>query len=711
MPKTIPYVLPDSAVLVADSSQKIRLAWVPIKGANVYWLSVFNAADKSLIVQKTVENPFVDLELKSGAYLWDVVGASAEGAQRYSVEAIDGLRKIYVFGINELDSYFESKQLIGVTPLGARKDTKLLDPVWGNLATEKEWNQGHLDHEKYDAEESWRCWAVGANMLNHYYGGTMTQDEIKIHGMKLMGHSPLLYFAHGSHGGVSESVSHEVLRYIFGEMPEKQEGMPGLKVLQEMLLKENPDPIYVSVQFKSSRHVMVVDGYAVLKYDLELSDGALVAKKGDVFFHFLNRDNNGSSYWMPATSFDYAYYMIAKNRNHVGMTNFRVHQDSDGDGVYDYDEEERFHSDPYNVDSDGDGITDFDEIYAFVERCVPDEANGCLAFAYYDSDGDGLPTYLDKDSDNGGTWDGDERERNSDPFDASDDTTQSSSAVVMSEWDAPADITLYSLDAMRVNDQTVCYDGNGFCKIASESSRIDFAINVGVQSVVGEIFSRGGVWLRSFAQVNGDVSIYSQPVQELSARIQQGATLTGVEKSLKYSEWPYSVYDRSKNYSISGFENAEILVVKKGEEKTLKNGDVYASVQVESGGILKLEPGEIRIRKIQFETGSSIEFTSPGQKTVVWSDEKILWKASIKNNDLEKVARGFKLIQLSDKDLFIEGDWAGTIHAANASLIMGQTQKRMFGRFVARLITIHQNSLIYRVDFDPIVSTLELVLR
>ena len=68
----------------------------------------------------------------------------------------------------------------------------------------------------------------------------------------------------------------------------------------------------------------------------------------------------------------------------------------------------------------------------------------------------------------------------------------------------------------------------------------------------------------------------------------------------------------------------------------------------------------------------------------------------------ELVARGFKLIQNSDKEVNIEGDWAGTIHAARSSLVMGQTKKIMYGRFLAKLVTMHQESRIYRVDFAPI---------
>ncbi|WP_297699514.1 PDZ domain-containing protein [uncultured Fibrobacter sp.] len=111
----------------------------------------------------------------------------------------------------------------------------------------------------------------------------------------------------------------------------------------------------------------------------------------------------------------------------------------------------------------------------------------------------------------------------------------------------------------------------------------------------------------------------------------------------------------------------------------------YQMVKVEAGGTLKIGPGEMKIGVIQLESGSSIEFTNPGQGTIIWTNGKTLWKTSIVNENQELVARDFKLIQLSDKDMFIEGDWAGTIHAAKADLIMGQTNKLMYGRFVGKM--------------------------
>ncbi|HEX4936695.1 MAG TPA: hypothetical protein VFV33_26115, partial [Gemmatimonadaceae bacterium] len=79
-----------------------------------------------------------------------------------------------------------------------------------------------------------------------------------------------------------------------------------------------------------------------------------------------------------------------------------VTRDGDGDGVMDFDELERFKTNPLNPDTDGDGVRDKEDIVAGVF-----ETEFQLGYAYSpgphnvgrDFDADGLPTELDADSD------------------------------------------------------------------------------------------------------------------------------------------------------------------------------------------------------------------------------------------------------------------------------------------------------------------------
>jgi hypothetical protein len=83
-----------------------------------------------------------------------------------------------------------------------------------------------------------------------------------------------------------------------------------------------------------------------------------------------------------------------------------VSTDSDGDGVMDFDETKRFHTDPQAKDTDGDGVPDKQEIRAWVfdEKFGywPDHLWG----DHSDQDYDKQPMEVDADSDGGGCLDG-----------------------------------------------------------------------------------------------------------------------------------------------------------------------------------------------------------------------------------------------------------------------------------------------------------------
>jgi hypothetical protein len=85
--------------------------------------------------------------------------------------------------------------------------------------------------------------------------------------------------------------------------------------------------------------------------------------------------------------------------------------DSDSDGVTDFDEIERFRTNPNNKDSDGDGVEDKIDIKSGVyeyEHAYGYAWNPAYGNPGRDFDADGKPTELDPDSDNGGCKDGEE---------------------------------------------------------------------------------------------------------------------------------------------------------------------------------------------------------------------------------------------------------------------------------------------------------------
>ena len=743
--------------VIYDTTSLYRFAWHPVRNAGRYVLTVKTTND-SIVYQDTTSQTHVDLNLTGNDYLWSVQHDDGHIAESESIWN----------RITKNGAAIDKTHLLGVPAFGVRKDTKMLALTWGERIKEPDvpWDRPNDTGHMTDEEDS-RCWAAGIHMLNAFYGGSLKQDEIvyhaKTHPFNIKLRTPDGVFnvirdnkvymydggvktfnsmekitniigVFGIHEGGSLSEEKATLAWalditdddIEGEManPRKDNAVVSLT---EDIVKSYIDmerPLLIAIE----KHVMVIDGY-----DYHDASNKKV--------HFLNLFNGGETAWAPLNSFDsYVYYMVPPPRTEtVGHRgDYRIDRDSDGDGICDFDEVERFNTDPNHEDSDGDGIDDKTEIILYTQRepfVIQKEIdgemkeihvgeNGAFTGSYSDNpfdlisvnafyrieqfadvDNDKIRNELDRDSDNGGESDGSEVKAGRDLFNPIGDMPDPPSIIEVS-WDLPSDITIYSVEAMRVNDRTVCRDGDGYCKIASEYGRVEFAVNVGVESVVGEIYSKGGVWLRSRSQVHGNIYVYSN---FSTVNVQSGAVHNGDKQSHAVTEWPYpAVWDNDKIYSIDNIELAPALVVQAGQEKTLKNNNGYSLVKVESGATLKIESGEIYIGNIQLESGSTITFINPGQETILHAEGKTIWRTTISNADKELVARGFKLIQYSDKNVNIEGDWAGTIHAARSSLVMGQTNKLMYGRFLAKLVTIHQESKIYRVDFDPITPSTNL---
>ena len=748
LPLARDYNLPDNSTIVLSKNQKPRFSWVQVSGASSYILTILNASDLSLVYQTQTENNFVDVDIPQGSFLWSVESQSVEyGYQTgYRGEGANRINLI-IFENEESDRYLENVALLNAPAIGARKDTKMLATSMGNKAKEWGWDREHTLKESMTPEETWRCWAVGLNILNKFYKGNLTQDEIKIMGMKLKGKSELDYFALGKNGGMTETNNFvKLIEQIFDQNTStvytSKSDVTGLTLVTKgNTLWQHGDksinvgfvknaiaaqtPVLVGIQNSSSGHVMVIDGYAETKSEWTNTEtGEVFLPEGSPLFHFVNTDNNGNSYWASPDVFRYSFYVIMETPTFVLNRDPLLAQDkldSDGDGVIDYDEKYRFETEINDDDSDDDFISDYNEIYAMVNRCTDisdvDDAgetvyHGCEDFVYYDTDEDGLPTYRDPDSDNGGVKDGAEDlnsngeldDGETDPYNKEDDKKKE---VAKYDYDLPNGITIFGRERVALNDGVVCYNttktDGGYCDIASSSQALQSTIILGVKATVRNIFTRGGLWLRVRSVVDGSVAAYTLPSLKHPIKKDVDVTIRGKSDAYNTIGFPYS--DEFDTWTLD--EEPELEhVVKNGETFEWNSSDKYKTLKVEAGGKLVLNPGTFIAKELILDRESTVEFAKPGEATQVVAMDFLDWRTEIINEDLPLVARGFKLITyMQSLRLFTLGaNWAGTLYAPNTYTIFGQaSNKQMYGRFYTRIAIVHQRTRIFRVDYDPIV--------
>ncbi len=279
---------------------------------------------------------------------------------------------------------------------------------------------------------------------------------------------------------------------------------------------------------------------------------------------------------------------------------------------------------------------------------------------------------------------------------------------VHAEDDVPGDFALYSLGKLSLNDGSVCrykdkLRSAELCKVASESYSDYYAISLAgdEQSVV---HSKGGVLVRNRDMVN-TVNIYSDKEVKPTLNVQKGAAVIGYAY-LPEQNWAWSVNSNLEPIDVGNQEK----IVRSGEVFSLLDGAKFRTLKVEDGGTLVVGAGEMYVGTFQLESGGNVDFTEYGYATILHVNESIIWRGSFDMGSLNNegirvrmfsIASGFKLIYHGNEALFIEGDWAGTLFAPKAKLVLGQAKKSLYGRFVGNGITVHQYASLYVVHFDP----------
>ena len=115
--------------------------------------------------------------------------------------------------------------------------------------------------------------------------------------------------------------------------------------------------------------------------------------------------------------------------------------------------------------------------------------------------------------------------------------------------------------------------------------------------------------------------------------------------------------------------------------------------------------GEFHFGELQMDASGQIEYVHPGYKSVFHVNGSCIWRAKLNQlNNLQDstiIARGVMLMQHGSETMFIEGEWAGTILAPNADLVLGQSNKIVYGRFAGKNVTVHQYATVKIVPFNP----------
>ena len=340
----------------------ITFGWYNIEGAQKYLLQVDNNPDFSSpeIETYVVEAQFKPEEpLADDTYYWRVKTIYETGEESMWSDA----SKFMVFSTKE-----GITADLGIAPIQQHKDTRMLCLDGCAQTGAHAWDVDHVT--RGCAHDDHYCARARASMLVSYYGGSLSQDRISY--QMFGGGDPEDDLGHGQ--DTTFDHTRDALTWAFnGAAITYSYAKPEFNEIRGWIDAGRP------VGSGIPGHAVVIDGYNTA--------GELI--------HVIDPWTGTESSIAWAT-FGFTWAQVPPAGAAARSDEASLTQDSDSDGIVDFDEINRFGTNPNNEDSDGDGIPDKIEIqsYTFVAGRIADV------------DGDGLRAERDIDTDNGGVHDG-----------------------------------------------------------------------------------------------------------------------------------------------------------------------------------------------------------------------------------------------------------------------------------------------------------------
>ena len=370
-------------------SATFAVSWNPLERATGYRFQMANDSDFS--------SPTIDLVLPeasyipassvtAGAYYWRVKGIFEGGESNWSAGVqVHSLDLPYASGA--VLSPSDSKKTLGIAWQLQHKDTNMLcldgDPEMGNFA----WDRPHAGRGVHGGNY---CVRASVSMLASYYGGKLSQDRVsyEIFG----GGAPEGDLGHNIPVTYQQAV--DVLSWALGVSVPAQLGKPTFDQLKAWIDADRP--LHAPIK----NHSRIIDGY------WEFTSGSGPQQ----WVHVV--DPWDLAKWVRYADEQLVFVQVAP-AGAGGAPNVRsdedvdadgvpdTMQDSDGDGIVDFDERNRFRPFWLDPDSDRDGVPD----KADMREYIFDNA-GAYSRRNPDADGDGKRKEVDPDNDDGGSPDG-----------------------------------------------------------------------------------------------------------------------------------------------------------------------------------------------------------------------------------------------------------------------------------------------------------------
>ncbi|MEO8444765.1 MAG: C39 family peptidase [Gammaproteobacteria bacterium] len=396
------------------------LSWFPVPGATGYGVQVAaDAGFSSLVLDVETADPRVDISgLAAGSYAWRVqsefagnsrasfstayelwlndepvvVAALAVGRTRtLSARPAAAVPTGRFLPVPLIEQHKDSRMLLlEESHPGSQPPNVMVIPRWDPRLTHL-WDVDHVALAEDDPADNMNCVLASLTMMNHFFSGDLKQDRIGYQVFRNQAPGPEYDL---NLSGLDNNQIATAYAFALGKNSTYHAAgnKESLWTTVTALIDSG-----VPVLAATPEHAFVIVGYYAL------SSGTRYLAVNDPWH--ARRPDYSLDPILGTSSVETWEYWTANAPFSAVMQEASVTTDSDGDKVYDFDETQRFHTNPNDQDTDHDGVHDYEDIYASEFDLVHGYAHGGLGRDY---DHDYLAMELDPDSDGGGCKDGQE---------------------------------------------------------------------------------------------------------------------------------------------------------------------------------------------------------------------------------------------------------------------------------------------------------------
>ncbi|MEZ4641761.1 MAG: SUMF1/EgtB/PvdO family nonheme iron enzyme [Chloroflexota bacterium] len=395
----ISWYTPEDGAVVDGST--FAVGWKPVTGATGYYFQLDDVEDfTSPLVDTTVTEPrYISTDTVSdGVYYWRVQVVYPNGLSAWSSPVSTEMITLSQVANQNSIRATNASNVLGITWQLQHKDTRMLDLEGSPENGQARWDSAHESDGDWavgngtpvlvNELDRWYCVRASTAMIASYYGGDLSQDRISYEFFKDRNSGPDTDLGHGT--GPVEVEIIDWLDWALGDphAVTYHSYKPDFDMIRQWIDEGRPIGNVIP------GHMRVIDGY---------NDGPL----GLDYVHVLD-PTLGPQWKLYVSDPIIAVWVGPSGVN--GAPNVRsdeaeVSQDTDNDGIVDFDEQNRFPGLSYaSSDSDGDSVPDKLDMREYVF-----DYSGNYSFRDADFDGDGLRKEADPDNDrlhNDGASDG-----------------------------------------------------------------------------------------------------------------------------------------------------------------------------------------------------------------------------------------------------------------------------------------------------------------